>query len=198
LKKIIFTPKKGLNEYNQILHRKTFIRHPIRDSIHANKSVFCPLKNHKRSKKLFDYFEDNIEIDPEALAIDLERDYVDAYSQGIFSREELIKKHSKGEKFNFRNNFKIFSKKKLPFLFIFFSELSNFCSVSMKKNEESNCCHITVLNGNYETIYDNKKYQPPDKEERDRLIEIFDSHYIVTYMAAEIFAEVGYRFAPRL
>ena len=67
----------------------------------------------------------------------------------------------------------------------------------MKKNEEANCCHITVLNGNYETIYDNKKYQPPDKEERDRLIEIFDSHYIVAYMAAEIFAEVGYRFAPR-
>jgi hypothetical protein len=68
----------------------------------------------------------------------------------------------------------------------------------MKKDEESDSCHITVLNGNYETIYDNKKYQPPDKEERDRLIEIFDSHYIVAYMAAEIFAEVGYRFAPRL
>ena len=96
LKKNFSHSEKGLNEYNQILHRKTFIRHPIRDSIHAKKSVFCPLKNHKRSKRLFDYFEDNIEIDPEALAIDLERDYVDAYSQGVFAREELIKKHSKG------------------------------------------------------------------------------------------------------
>ncbi len=42
-------------------------------------------------------------------------------------------------------------------------------------------------------IYDNKKFQPPDKEERDRLIEIFNSHYIIAYMAADIFAEVGYR-----
>lgn len=98
-RKIKIHAKKGLNEYNQILHRKTFIRHPIRDSIYANKSVFCPLKNHKRSKNLFDYFEENVEIDPEALAIDLERDYVDAYSQGISAREKLIEKHSKGKKF---------------------------------------------------------------------------------------------------
>lgn len=97
-----------------------------------------------------------------------------------------------------RNLFSKFFKKNILAIFsLLFSELSNFCSVSMKKNEESGCCHITVLNGNYETIYDNKKFQPPDKEERDRLIEIFDSHYIVAYMAAEIFAEVGYRFAPR-
>jgi len=67
----------------------------------------------------------------------------------------------------------------------------------MTKNEENYCCHISVLNGNYEMIYDNKKFQPPDKEERDRLIEIFNSHYIIAYMAAEIFAEVGYRYVSR-
>ena len=54
------------------------------------------MKSSKRSKKLFDYLEENVEIDPEALPIDLERDYVDAYSQGMSAREQLIEKHSKG------------------------------------------------------------------------------------------------------
>ena len=88
--------KAGLNAFNHILHRKTFIRHPIRDSIYANKSAFCLVKNKRRSRKLFDYLEENIEIEPEALSIDLERDYVDAYWQAMSAREQLIEKHSKG------------------------------------------------------------------------------------------------------
>ena len=63
----------------------------------------------------------------------------------------------------------------------------------MRKNENCDSYHMTVLNGNYETIYDKKKFQPPDKEDRDSLIEIFDNHYIIAFMAAEIFATVGYR-----
>ena len=54
------------------------------------------MKNKTRSRKLFDYFEENIEIEPEALSIDLERDYVDAYWQAMSAREQLIEKHSKG------------------------------------------------------------------------------------------------------